>query len=253
MKANLVPLGMKTVVACAAFAVAFGVLGVGMTCTAMAQGRGGDGGGFGRGMFGGGNTNSLMLLMNEKVREELDLVDDQVEELTALQEEMQTEMRDMFSGMRDMDQEERQSAMEKMRDEMTKKTESFQKKVDEVLLPHQQKRLKQLTFQSQSRGRGGVGGLLTSDTMKEELDITSEQEPKITEAAEKAAEEMQAELKKLQAKTEEKILSALTETQRKKYRELVGEAFDFGNQFGGRGGGGGNQRGGGNQSPRNDF
>ena len=250
MKLNL---GMNTVIVC----VTLGVVGIGLSCSAMAQGRGGDqGGGPGggmRGMFGGGNTSSMMLLMNEKVREELDLVDDQVEELTALQGEIQNEMRDLFSGMGNMDQSERQSAMEKMRADMTKMTEGYQKKVDAVLLPHQQKRLKQLTFQSQRSGRGGIGSLLSSDSMKEELDITSEQEPKLTEAAEKAQEEMAAELKKLQSKAEDKVLSALTESQRKKYRELVGDAFDFGttNPFGGRGGGG--QRGGGNQRPRNDF
>ena len=124
MKLNL---GMNTVIVC----LAFGVMGIGLSCSAMAQGRGGDGGGPGggmRGMFGGGNNSSMMLLMNEKVREELDLVDDQVEELTALQEEIQTEMRDLFSGLGDMDPSERQSAMEKMRADMTKMTEGYQKK-----------------------------------------------------------------------------------------------------------------------------
>lgn len=228
------------------------VAGAGNVQAQGGRGQGGQGGGFGR-MFGGGAGGSMFLLTNENVQKELDLVDDQVEELKALQEEVQNEMRDMFSGMRDMDPSERESAMEDLRSKMESKMTDFQKRVDEVLLPHQQKRLKQLTVQSQSRGRG-IGSGLLSDTVKKELDITSEQEEKMREAAEKAQEEYQAELRKLQSKFEDRVLNQLTDDQRKKYKELVGDAFDFGQmRFGGGpqpGGGGNNQRG---NRPRSDF
>lgn len=238
--------------------------------SAFAQGGPPSGGRGGFGMFGGGQAAGLMLLMNPKVQEELDLVDDQIEDLKSLQEEMQTAMREMFSGMRDMDPEERRTAMEEMRGKMEKKAEEFQAEVDEVLLPHQSKRLKQLAFQTQNRvvgGFGGRGGL--SDALKEELDITSEQEEKMQSAAEKAQEEMQAEMRKLQSRMEEKVLKELTDEQRKKYKELTGEPFDFGQMFGrgggfgfggpggggpgggGRGGQGGNQ--GGSRGGRSDF
>ena len=215
-------------------------------------------GGFG-GMFGNPAASGLMLLMNPKVQEELDLVDDQIEDLKGLQEEMQTEMRNMFSGMQGMDAEERRSAMEDMRSKMEKKVEEFQAEVDEVLLPHQRKRLKQLAFQSQNRMGGGFGGGRggLSDAMKKELDITSEQEEKMQATAEKAQEEYQAEVRKLQTKMEDKILKELTDEQRKQYKEIMGEAFDFGQMFGrggfggGPGGGRGGQGGqGGNQGGR---
>ncbi|MFO0526921.1 MAG: hypothetical protein ACK52A_02360, partial [Planctomycetota bacterium] len=134
--------------------------------TVDAQGPPGGGRGGMGGMFGGGQAAGLMLLMNPKVQEELDLVDEQIEDLKALQEEMQNAMRDMFSGMRDMDPEERRTAMEEMRGKMEKKAEEFQAEVDEVLLPHQSKRLKQLAFQTQNRvvgGFGGRGGLTRND------------------------------------------------------------------------------------------
>jgi len=233
--------------------------------SAIAQGPPGGGrGGFG-GMFGNPAVSGLMLLMNPKVQEELDLVDDQIEDLKGLQEEMQNEMRNMFSGMQGMDAEERRTAMEEMRTKLEKKVEEFQAEVDEVLLPHQSKRLKQLSFQSQNRMGGGFGGGRggMSDALKKELDITSEQEEKMQAAAEKAQEEYQAEVRKLQTKMEDKILKELTDDQRKQYKELMGDAFDFGQMFGrggfggpgggqggGRGGQGGNQ---GGRGGRSDF
>lgn len=204
-------------------------------------------GGGGRGGFGGpggmGGNNPMFLLTNEKVRAELEIVDDQVAELDALREDLQTEMRDMFSGMRDADPADRQSMMEDMRAQMEEKTKEYEGKLNAILLPHQQTRLKQLFVQSQARGQAG-GALLSNDTVKEELDITPEQEEKLQEAAEKAQEEMRAEVLKLQKAAEDKILKVLSSEQQKKYRELVGETFDFGPQQ--RGGGGGRgQRGGG--------
>ena len=45
-------------------------------------------------------TNELSLLGNQKIQEELELVDDQVEEIKELGDEMRTSMREMFNGLR---------------------------------------------------------------------------------------------------------------------------------------------------------
>lgn len=229
------------------------VLGSASAVQAQPPGGGGPGGGGfggGRGMGGFGN-NPLFLLANEKVREELEIVDDQMAELEGLQEDIRNEMREMFGGMRDSTDEERREMMEEAQERM----KEYQAKVDEILLPQQQTRLKQLMVQSQSRGR--LGGGLLSDSMKEELNITDEQAEKVTEAAEEAQKEMDAEIQKLRRAAEEKILSVLSSEQQQKYRDMVGEAFDFG-QFGfgggrGNGGGRGGERGGGGERNRSDF
>ncbi len=201
--------------------------------------------------MGGFGNNSIMLLANEKVREELEIVDDQMAELEGLQEDIRNEMREMFGGMRDSTEEERQEMMKDAQERM----KEYQTKVDEILLPQQQSRLKQLMLQSQSRGR--LGGGLLSDTVKEELNITDEQAEKVTTAAEEAQKEMDAEVQKLRRAAEDKILSVLSSEQQQKYRDMVGESFDFG-QFGmggGRGGGRGGDRGGngGGDRNRSDF
>jgi hypothetical protein len=224
-----------------------------LLCSANAQaqpGGGGPGGGGpgGRGGFMGGAMSSSMLLMNEKVREELDLVDDQVKALEELQEKAREKMTELFQDMRNGGGGDRQQAFEELRPKMEAMTKDLEQDVDEILLPDQRKRLKQLTNQMRVRGRSGVGtGLLDNEELKKELEITSEQEEKMRAEAEKAQAMLREETAKLQKKAIDKVLEVLSADQRKKYEDLVGDQFDFGqNQFGGgRGGpGGGGGRGG---------
>lgn len=231
---------MKTSLICGYVALMMGVVGVFSGSAVIAQPGGGGFGG--RGGFG---NNPLFLLMNEKVREELEIVDGQMDELTTLQDDMRSEMQNMFQGMGNVDPADRQQMMDDLRKDMEEKAKEMQAKVDKILLPHQQTRLKQLAFQSQARGQAG-GSLLNSDELKDELSITPEQEDKMKEAAEKAQEEMRAEVMKLQKKAEDKVLSVLSTEQQQKYRTLVGDPFDFGQQggFGGGRGGQGGQGGG---------
>ncbi len=222
------------------------VLAMVLTSNAMAQpGGGGPGGGRG-GMFGGGGQSSLFLLMNEKVQEELQLVDDQIEDLKGIQDEAQTAMRELFADMRNNGggTQDRQAMFEEMRTKMEERTKDFEADVKEILLPEQMKRLEQLQVQMQSRGRGGSGtGLLDNEELKKKLGITAEQEEKMREAAEKAQEMVREESQKLQKKAMDQVLSILSSDQRKQYEELTGDSFDFGGGFG-RGGGPGGPGGG---------
>lgn len=226
-----------------------------------AQGPGGPGGR--GGMFGGG---SLAILGNEKVQQELDLVDSQVQDLKDLQAEMQTAMRDMFEEMRNGGGGgDRQQMFEKMREKMTELTKDFERDIDEILLPDQRSRLKQLVVQMQVRGRGGSGsGLLDNETLKSELKITREQEEKMRAEAEKAQEELRKQIAELQKKAMERVLGVLSAEQREQYKQMVGDDFDFGNDRnaggrgawgGGRGGQdrGGQDRGGQDRGGRSDF
>ena len=203
--------------------------------------QGGRGGG--RGMWGGGGMTAL--LSNEKVKEELELVDDQVEDIKELQDAMREEMMQMFrgGGFRDMDREERDAAMQEIRQKMEEKAKEIEAEVQDILLPGQFDRLKQLNFQRET-SRGGTAGLAESKSIMEALDITDEQKEKMKEAAEAAAKKLEKKIAELRKQAQTEVLGVLTEEQRTKFKELQGETFDFGqNQFGGRGGRGG-QRGG---------
>jgi hypothetical protein len=201
-------------------------------------------------------ANPLMLLRSDQVREALEIVEDQAKELEDIGNEMREEMRGMFQNFRDMSDEERQQKMKELND-------SFQSRIDGVLLPYQQKRLKQITMQQRTRGRTGLAGALADDAIAKELNLTSEQKQKLQETAEKARQEMEEKMARLRKEMEDQILSVLTAEQREKYTEMVGEPFELdmrqmfqqrggdGNDRGGRGQRGG--RGGGGGGGRNDF
>ncbi len=192
-------------------------------------GRGGFGqggaGGFGGGVFGmrGGNS-ELQLLRRADVRKELDLLDDQIAELEDAGSG--NEMRSMFQELQDVPQEERRERMQALMEEAQKKT---QDKINDILLPHQATRLKQLSIQFAMQGRGGV----TSSAVADELGISDEQRGELLEKSRKLREEMEKKLA-------EQLLKELTPAQQAKLKQLTGKPFTFEQepprQFGGRGG-----------------
>lgn len=202
-------------------------------------GPGGPGGRGGRGGFGGppGGGGGMEVLMDENVRKELDIVDDQVTKIRAVGDKMREEMREMFSGMRDLSDEDRQAKFAELREKMQARTQSMQKEIDEILLPQQRDRLKQVMLQSRIRNQG-TSNALASDEIAKELDITDEQKQKLREAAEQAQTEMRQKMEKLRDEAEQKVLSVLTPAQQDKLKKLIGSKIEFSQPQFGRGPGG---------------
>jgi Spy/CpxP family protein refolding chaperone len=186
----------------------------------------------GRGGFGGGG--GMMLLNDENVQKELEIVDSQKEKLQALQEKIREEMRAMFQGGgRDID-----------RDAIREKFEGFQKEMNDVLLPHQRERLKQIEVQSRLR----FGS--TSNAVGDALELSDDEREKLREKDRELSEEMNKEIAKVREKYRDKLLETLSPEQRAKWKELVGKPIEFaqpqfGGGRGGPGGDGGRRRGGG--------
>jgi Spy/CpxP family protein refolding chaperone len=225
---------------------ATGMLALCVSTVAMAQpgrgGRGGPGGFFGGGFGGGGLTG---VLMREDAQKELEMVQDQVDEVRKLLEGRRERMGEMFSGLRDI--EDREERGRKFREIMQKAQAEIEKEVGKVLLPHQLKRAKQLAFQLSLRG--GAGRALTGGgSLAEELGITEAQQEKLRAANEKLQDELRQKIAKLQSEAQEELLKVLTPKQQAKFKDLVGEPFEFQRmQFGGGGGGRGGAPGRGGQ------
>ncbi len=185
-------------------------------------------------MFGGGGGNvDLMLLRRNDVRKELVLIPDQVKQLESVAGDMN--IRDMMSQYNDLPMEERMAKIRAAVEDVQKK---MQQKIDDILLPHQATRLKQLAFQYQMDRLGGVMGR----NVAEELNITDEQRTQLVEKAQKLQQE-------LQKKMQQELIKDLTPAQQAKLKELAGEPFQFDpneQPVGGRGraGGMGGARGG---------
>ena len=180
-----------------------------------------------------GGNNQFGLLTDKKVQEELELVDDQIEELEDLQKEAMQEIRDMFSEMQDSGGDRRE-AFRNIREKMQERMKPYEERVNDVLLPHQQTRLKQLGYQSSGRF-SGAGGVFDNQALLDDLDISDKQRDELKEAVEKAREKLQKEYKKLVKDAEDDILKVLDSDQRKKFKELVGDSFQFDNAWQRRG------------------
>jgi len=226
--------------------------------TALAQPPGGRGGQRGpRGPFGfgpGGGMGVQFLLRSEKIQKELELTDDQKAELQKIAEQAREKMREAFqSGQRDPQR-------------FRQLQEETNKAIQNVLLPHQQKRLNQIQLQL-----GGIALAVEREDVRKELGISEEQLTKIREARDKVREELRGQrppqgerpdpaqmrerFREMRQKVEEAVLSVLTDEQKKKWNDMIGEKIDidFSELFpapaGGPGGPGGPgaRRGGGNR------
>jgi hypothetical protein len=197
------------------------------------------------------NPSGLGLLGDEKVQKELDLDESQLERIRGLQEDMQAEMREAFSGLRDRFREgNREEIMQEIREMTTEITDEFDSQLDKELLDHQKQRLKQLVFRAQSRRSGGAAAGSLPEGMIKELGITEEQKTQMIEKARSVKEDLDKKIANLQKQAEEEVLAVLTKEQQEKYKELMGEAFEFSQprfpgMGGGRGGRGGRGDGGG--------
>ncbi len=213
--------------------------------------RGRDRGRFGGGGFGGpggfdfGGGGGMGLLLQDDVRKELEIVDEQVTKLKDIGDKTRDEVRALFSGLRDLPENEREAKMQENREKITKITEEAQKKVDEVLLPHQRERLKQIQVQTQLRFRG-TADALSSKELTDALGLTEDQKKALADKAKEVQKDVDAKVEKVRQEGREQILSVLTTEQQEKFKKLMGEPFKFEPRQFNRGPGGdrGNQPGG---------
>lgn len=190
--------------------------------------------------FGGGFGGTGALLQSQEVQQEIELVDEQQAELRQIGEEVRDQMRSLFAGMRDLDPEERRERFESLREDMADITSQVETRIQDVLLPHQYERLKEINLQQQIRQQGMAGAL--SGGLAEELGISEEQREKLTTRAQELQAEMQEKIVQLRQEAENELLQILTPDQRSKLESLRGKGFQmpepqfgFGRDRGGRG------------------
>ena len=204
--------------------------------------RGGGGGGFGGpggpGGFGGGrgpDGSMLGLLLIPEVNQELELSDTQLGALVRMREQNRPEGRDM--DFRNMDREARREMFEKMQSERAAKQAEVEEQLEEILLPGQLDRLREISTQV----RGGAA--LEDPRIREELEITADQMKELQTARQSMREEFGSKMREMfqggdfeaareQMKTmreqgEQKVMEILTDEQRSKLDEMKGEPFEM--------------------------
>jgi hypothetical protein len=201
---------------------------------ALAQRGGGRGPGFGGGRGPGGN--SLGLLTQKSVQDELKMSDEQIKKAT----EQVEKQRESFAGLRDLSREERQAKMQ----ENAKANAAV---LADILKEDQLKRFKQISLQQ----RGGQA--LADPEIAQALGLSTEQKDRIQAiqeasqnemrelfqagAADGDRQEMQKKTETLRAAVNDKSTAVLSAEQQTKWKELNGEPFKGEIRRPGRGGG----------------
>ncbi len=223
---------------------------------------------------GGPRVSMIDLAAIEVVQKEIDMLDDQVEDLKALQEKLrgdrgpQAQRGQRGGDTEDMTEEEIQKQREERRAQFMEQAAANAKKANEglkdILLEQQYDRLHEIYVQ--------VLGMaaLQDETIAKELMITEKQQAEMDSVTAKIREDamaefaelresgdreaMQKRMTEIRSESEAKVMGVLTAKQKSSFEKMKGEAFELpadalrGQRGGGqRGGGqrGGGQRGGG--------
>ena len=155
------------------------------------QRGGGQRGGGQRGGQIGRSISRSQLLRSEDVQKELNVTDAQMETIKEAMDAFRKDnpsSRPDITALRNLSGEERAAKIQEMREASAKSAKEADSVLDALLEPAQAKRLGEISFQL--KAQAGLGRLLDSDEIREQLSVTEEQVAKLTEikeAAEKAA------------------------------------------------------------------
>jgi Spy/CpxP family protein refolding chaperone len=169
---------------------------------------------------------SIHWLLSPQMQSELEIVDSQKEKLEKIRGEFQMQITEAYKVYSDAPPEERLSRYNARLKEIADEVE---KKVEDVLLPHQVKRLKQIL--TQMRLGYGAATALTQGDLADELGITDQQREQLRKAEEEIRQDMQQKIqefyRKLQDDAREKLHAILTPEQKKRLEEMQGERFEW--------------------------
>ncbi len=167
----------------------------------------------------GETGNTLDLLSNARVRDELEMLDDQYQSLQKLNQQIQQRA---AGQLRALDLSDRQNLVSQLRS-IRDQAES---ELNAVLLPHQLTRLRQIRARTQLRNRSLVE-ILTSEPLKSDLKISDPQSEELRQAEREIQQQLEREIAALREKAREQLLSKLNRTQKEKVAEIFGESFEF--------------------------
>ena len=170
-----------------------------------------------------GTTGSTLgLLSSDAIRNDIEMVDGQYEELQELSAQIQKRAAEQLRGL---DFSNRDNLVVKIREIRSQATEEL----NAVLLPHQLDRLKQIRMQALLQRRSLVD-VLTSDPVKSDLEITAQQSDELRAYEKVVQEDLAKEIAELQAQARDRLLSKLNSTQKKQAQDMIGDAFVFKNE-----------------------
>lgn len=172
--------------------------------------------------FGGGPPDSFSLLNDPSVQKDLELVGDQLEQVRALQADFSAQMKEQIGDLSKGGL--RRDRMEGLGELIRQLRDKQRAQMEEVLLPHQIERLKQVALQKHMQNAGTASALI-SEQVAEALGIDEQQKERLQKRAEEIKADMEKKMAKLREDAKNDLLMELTPTQREQLKEMVGDDF----------------------------
>lgn len=173
-------------------------------------------------MFDPNNLGSLLNI--PEIRQELDIMDAQVEEITQARKDLEKQIREQVNKM--MEGGFDPSKAKEMAEIMRTQRAAIDEQISQQLLPGQVKRLREVALRLQMKQAGTVGLLGRKDIM-EALEITPEQLEALKKKSVSLEEELKKRMEELKKKAQTELLGELKPEQRKKLEEMLGKDFDY--------------------------
>lgn len=164
------------------------------------------------------------MINNPSVQKDLELVGDQLKRVQEMQKEHSEEMRRQIGDLKkggsiDLDN------MKKMREVIESLQARQKEELQQLLLPHQIQRLRQVALQTHMR-QAGTAGALSNAEVAEELGISEAQIKQLKEKAKELREQLEKDVKALQEKMKESLIAELTPEQQAKLKEMIGDKYE---------------------------
>ncbi len=176
------------------------------------------------GMGGGGNrlpNDTIQLLRMPQIIKEIGLDEDQIATIGQLSQEMQKQIQNVFRSA-DFSSSDMQKIMREAQRTIREKTEE---KLEEVLLPNQLRRFKQIKVQISLKNQGARS--LLAGELAETIKLSDKQRTELMQVHAKKQAELQIEIELLREKyRKETLQSVLSKTQLRDLEQLAGDDYE---------------------------
>ena len=180
-----------------------------------------------------GNSGMMNLLQNKSIREEIELVDDQYKKMqdfyksrqASIMKEVQALIKPAAGGGKKSN-ESVQLRGKKIKEMIDKQQKEAEDKLKDLLLPHQLKRLEQVSHQVRMKNSGTLNSL-TRGKLKEELDLSDDDVKNLKDKSKSIQKKLEEDIAKLRAKAKKDLLKELSPKQQRKLEEILGDKFEY--------------------------
>lgn len=166
------------------------------------------------------------LAQNRGVQKEIELVDEQLEQLKKINEEFSKRIQEQMKTIQDNKGNFDIGNAKRLAELMKELGDEKNSKMEEVFLPHQLERLKQISIQTQMK-RSGEQALFSNREVIDALDLSKEQQDELAKKAKELKKEMEEKIKEWKEKAREELFDELTREQREKLKTMLGNDFDL--------------------------